>query len=458
VRSRLTGHILIVLACGACACPPALARNRWTGPCVEGQKAPVCHFWKAKIAKHRGRKPIAGIADGDTIRVKIFGDRSRAPKSVRLVGINAMELSRYSNIPSRRRGACHALEATSLVERYIDQAHRIVRLGAQHASSRTARRLYRSVAVRRGGHWVDLGRVVMEHGLALWLANGAEYAHNAEYHELAEDAAAERRGLYDPASCGAGPSQDADLQVSVNWDADGNDTSNLNDEWVRLRNRGRSAVPLGGWWLRDSFLRYNRNHVPGFQFPAAAAIPAAGAIKLHMGCGKPTATELYWCQRASVFENATYSPRDMGDGAYLFDPQGDLRFSSIYPCISTHLFPCSDPFRGTARLGVHPSGAEYFQISNAGGAPIDLDGYLLKVSLSTNPGTFTRSYDFAGNSTVAPGETLRVWVEGSPSASSRLNRYWGLSENILPDRRGRVSLRTFTDVISACDAWGNISC
>jgi len=148
----------------------------------------------------------------------------------------------------------------------------------------------------------------------------------------------------------------------------------------------------------------------------------------------------------------------MGDGAYLFDPQGGLRFSSIYPCISTHLFRCVDAFRGAVKLGVHPSGAEYFQISNAGRAPIDLDGYLLKVSLSANPRLFTHSYDFGGNSTVAPGETLRLWVEGSPSASSRLNRYWGLARNILPDRRGRASLRTFTDVVSACDAWGGISC
>jgi len=377
---------------------------------------------------------------------------------VRFVGINAMELSRYSNIPSRRRGACHALEATALVERYINRAHRIVRLGAQHPSSRTGKRLYRSVAVRRGGGWVDLGRVEMERGLALWLPNGAEFAHNAEYHELAEDAAAERRGLYDPVSCGAGPSPEADLELSVNWDADGNDESNLNGEWVRIRNRGGAPVPLGGWWLRDSFLRLSRHHLPGFEFPSSTVVPAGGAIRLHSGCGKATATELYWCQPASVFEKATYSPRDMGDGAYLFDPQGDLRVSSMYPCLSTGLFPCADPLGGNAKLAVHPAGSEYFQIYNGGPAPIDLDGYVLKVSLSSNPSLFTRSYDFGPNSAVGPGETLRLSVEGSPAAGGRLNRYWGLEQNILPDRRGRATLRTFTDIVSACDAWGGLSC
>ena len=184
-----------------------MARSRWTGPCLAGQKLPTCHFWRARIAKKRGGRPIAGIADGDTIRVKIDGDRSSAPKSVRFVGINAMELSRYSNIPGRRRGACHALEATTLVEKYVNRAHGIVRLGAQDPASRTGKRLYRSVAVRLHGRWQDLGRIEMQRGLALWLANGSEYAHNAEYHELAEEAAAARRGLYDPVSCGPGPSR-----------------------------------------------------------------------------------------------------------------------------------------------------------------------------------------------------------------------------------------------------------
>jgi endonuclease YncB( thermonuclease family) len=90
------GVVLTLLTLAFCAllCQPASARNHWTGPCVAGQKRPVCHFWKAKIVTKSGGKPIAGIADGDTIRVRIYGNRSAAPKSVRFVGINAMELSR----------------------------------------------------------------------------------------------------------------------------------------------------------------------------------------------------------------------------------------------------------------------------------------------------------------------------------------------------------------------------
>jgi endonuclease YncB( thermonuclease family) len=432
---------------------PALARSSWTGPCLDGQKSPRCHFWKAEIAKRAGGKPVAGVADGDTIRVKIAG-QGGAPKSIRIVGINAMELSRYSNIPGRRRGACHGLEATSLIEKYINRAHRVVRLGAQDPGSRSGHRLYRSVAVRLGGRWRDLGRIQLERGLALWLPNGREYAHNAQYRTLAEQAAAAQRGLYDPTSCGAGPSPEARIQMSVNWDAEGNDESNLNDEWVRLRNLGPADVPIGGWWVRDSFLRFGSGHAPGFRFPGSATIPAGGSIQLRAGCGKNTTRDFYWCQRAAVFENVTYGPRDMGDGGYLFDPQGDLRVSMIYPCA----VQCQDPLHGAVKLSAHPSSPEYFQLYNAGAAPVDLDGYLLKVSLASNPSVFTHNYYFGGNSAIGAGETLRLWLQGAASKSDRLDKYWGLPAYSLPDRRGRATLRTFTDVVNACDAWGGLSC
>jgi endonuclease YncB( thermonuclease family) len=432
----------------------AEARNRWTGPCVAGQKRPICHFWKARIAYRSGGKPIAGVADGDTLRVDILGDGSSAPKSVRITGINAMELRRYSNYPDRRRGACHAREATALIERYIERAHRIVRLGAQHASSRTGKRLYRSVAVRLGGRWRDLGRIAVESGQAIWLPNGREYAHNEEYHELGDRAAGARRGLHDPGYCGTGPSEEADIRMSVNWDADGSDDSNLNGEWVKLRNLGRTDVPLGGWRLRDSFLRSNSRRILGFEFPSWARIRAGASVKVYAGCAQSSENELYWCQRSAVFENATYDHRHMGDGGYLFDPQGDLRASMTYPCV----FRCGDPLRGVVEITSHPRAPEHVRVNNAGSAAVDLEGYVLKVSLRGSPALFTRSYAFPANSAIAAGATLRLWIQGSPRNSDRSDRYWGLGSYLLPDGGGRISLRTFTDVVVACDAWGSVKC
>src|SRR5215212_3179705 len=198
---------------------PAAASAR-SGPCVPGQSQPRCNFTTARVTF---------IADGDTIRVRMPG--SRAVKRIRFTGINAMELHRYSKYASRRRGECHGVEATAVVERYIRRSHWKVRLADQRDDSRSGERLRRSVWVRSGGRWRDLAKIELERGLVLWLPNGVEWAHNAEYHELAERAAAARRALYDPRSCGAGPDDDLPLRIWANWDADSNDEQNLNGEW-----------------------------------------------------------------------------------------------------------------------------------------------------------------------------------------------------------------------------------
>jgi hypothetical protein len=46
--------------------------------------------------------------------------------------------------------------------------------------------------------------------------------------------------------------------------------------------------------------------------------------------------------RPSPFENATDDGRSLGDGAYLFDPQGDIRAWMTYPCVGTCPQPLSD--------------------------------------------------------------------------------------------------------------------
>src|SRR4051794_21149540 len=268
-------------------------------PCIAGTTGPLCHAWIAKTTF---------IADGDTIRVDIQGDGTHAERTIRFTGINAMELSRYSKYAARRRGSCHGIEATSLVERLIKRSHGVVRLTAQNPNSVTGHRLRRSVAVRVGGTWQDVGRIEMQAGLALWLPNPVEWAHNREYHVLADEAAAAQKGLWDSDSCGAGPVQEAQLKVSVNWDADGNDAKDLNGEWVDIRNYGPVPVSLGGWWLRDSWLIYNNHHIPGFEFPACATVPVGGSVRLYVGCGENAPadpTRFFWCQDTAVFENAS---------------------------------------------------------------------------------------------------------------------------------------------------------
>ncbi|HEV3001791.1 MAG TPA: lamin tail domain-containing protein [Solirubrobacteraceae bacterium] len=292
----------------ALATAPAAAPAATSGPCLPG--GPRCTFWSGRVVH---------VHDGDTLEVRSAGRTLR----VRVTGIQAMEQTVYSSFPSRRRGECHAVAATNRLEQLVERSRNVVRLAAQDPSSRSGGRWRRSVAVRAGGGWRDVGEVMVAEGHALWLTNPVEWAWNARYAAAAERAAAQGLRLWDTDACGAGPSAGADLEVRVNWDADGVDVENPNGEWIRVANRSQQDVPIAGWWVRDSALRR-------FRFPSGAAVAAGGAVTVRVGRGEASGTVFHWGLDEPAFENPAGDGRGVGDGAYLFDPDGDLRAWEMY--------------------------------------------------------------------------------------------------------------------------------
>lgn len=301
----------LVLA-GLTAASPAAAGEPDRGPCRTEEDSPSCGFTYGTVVF---------VADGDTIDVTIPGVGIRR---VRLTGINAMEQSRYSRDPAQRRGACHALEATALLERLLEEGRGRIRLAAQDPQSMAGRRLRRQVSTRVDGAWVDTGRVLVAEGLALWLPNGVEYAWNDSYRELSQQAAGRRQGVFDPDACGAGPAADVEPELELQWDARGDDGLNVNGERARIHNPSPRALDLSGWWFRDSSARR-------FTFPPDAVIPPDGDVTLYVGRGRDDADEFHWGLPGPAFENPSGGMRAMGDGGYLFDPRGNLRAWSIYP-------------------------------------------------------------------------------------------------------------------------------
>ncbi len=427
MRPLLLG--LLALALSAALAPAALAR---TGPCVPGTREPVCDVWTGKVTS---------VADGDTLDVDLRRDGRAGPVRLRVTGIQAMEQRVYSRTAAKRRGDCHALEATRRLEALVRAARGRVRVTAQDPDSRTGSRLRRSVAVRtRAGSWRDVGRVLLAEGHALWLPNGTEYAWNPRYSRLAERASRAGIGLWDVDACGAGPSPEIGVRLTANWDADGADGSNLNGEWVSLRNLNPSVdLPLGGWWVRDSHLRR-------YTFPPGATLPAGGSVRVHVGSGASHPGAFFWGLAAPAFENATDDVRGMGDGGYLFDPQGDLRAWMLYPCREG----CTDPLQGALRVSARPRAREQVRVENAGPGPIDLAGYALE--------SWPYGYVFEGDAVLAPGEAMVVEVRGDPSQDSRLRKHWGKSGSILDDRGEAVSVRTLTGIVVGCHAWGSAAC
>jgi endonuclease YncB( thermonuclease family) len=421
-------RVLLLAVCAfALLAAPAEARS---GSCLIPGVTTRCSIWTGRVTS---------IVDGDTAWVDL-AHSSRVVK-VRFTGINANELSVYSDNPARRRGACHAVEATNRLESLLRRGGMRVRLAAIDASSASHTRWRRAVAVKIGGRWRDTGRILVSEGLALWLPNSNEWLWNASYSLLAERAAAAHRGLWNPTACGRGPQDGAPLQLTVNGDADGvDDAENLNGEWVRIRNLDAAkAVRLGGWRLRDTAPR-------AYVFPDWVTIPPGEELEVHVGRGTDTWTELFWGLKQPIFENTAGGEHGVGDGAFLVDPQGDIRAWSSYPC----RLACADPHAGALHVSADPVGRESITVRNGGAAPVDLDGY----RLWTPP----HVYAFPRATVVAPGQALKVDTAGDPEENEPRLLHWGNPGPILKDAGDAIRLTNLRGVELDCYAYGAATC
>ena len=97
---------------------------------------------------------------------------------------------------------------------------------------------------------------------------------------------------------------------AVQFDAPGDDTKNLNGEWVRLANRGDGAVLLAGWTISD------RNSVEPYRFPAFLLRPGS-SVTIYTGSGEMNTTSLYMGRSGPLWGNN-------GDEAILRDGSGTV--------------------------------------------------------------------------------------------------------------------------------------
>jgi endonuclease YncB( thermonuclease family) len=429
IRKPTTAALAALLCLLTLGIPSAHAQQ--TGPCILGAShSPRCKLWNGKATF---------IGDGDTINVRLAGQNKKAPGArFRITGIQAMEEYTYTSDRKHRRGECHANEATARLEYLVKQSKGRVQLAAQYASSSSRRRPLRQLRVVINHKWRDVGRIMIGEGHALPLASRAEWALSRSYNYLAQTAAARHVGIWNSHHCGPGPEQFAKLRVWVNANPHGVDSDNPNGEWAKVKNRDPArAVQLGHWWLRDSALRR-------YTFPPGATVPPGGSVTLYVGRGSNTAADFFWGYRKSVFDNE--DAHGTGDGAYLFDPEGDLRASMIYPCA----YRCTDPLKRKVKVGVHPSGGEYLTVRNAAGKTVNLEGYRLM------SGTY--AYAFPAGTLLRRGQVLQVDVKGDPADDKPLHKHWGLGKFILANGGGTARVSTYNDIVLACKAWGSGSC
>ena len=438
-RTRLALPLLLI-ACALTTGVLAPAAEARRGPCIPGQKKPTCRIWKAKVFT---------TADGDTFNAKIFENGRWTPrKDIRLLGVQAMELSDYSRTGAGRKGDCHAVAAAERLE-FLLQGPRvkrkIVRLAAFRKSSKTAGargRLRRGVAYKQGGRWHDAATTLMREGHGLWDPNGKEWAWNNRLSKIAAKAARRGIGVWDPTACGDGPAADVTLNMKVKWDANGNDGHNVNGEWVRITNTSTvGSISLRGWSMRDAYLRqYNFPH--RFNFPSGAMLGPGESLKVRVGKGNDTSSDLFWGEPDPIFENVKGGRRGIGDGAYLFDPEGDLRAYAQYPCE----LKCHEPLKNKVTIKAHRRAPEYIELKNVSNDDVDLWQYEVE--------SFPYFYEFSRGTVLPPGQSIFVVVRRDPSRDRPFVKGWGMKEFLLGDKSDVVSLRNPVGAPFACASWG----
>ncbi len=389
----------------------------------------------------RERGYVARVTDGDTFRLANTPNRRTSNYEViRLIGIQAPEVSRKGF----HAGECNGdLAQSVLVD--IAEGRRAVLTSAHDTRDTERDRKLRTVYVQKAdGTWVDMAAQMLRLGWGQWFPKKTEPAHNLEYRELTEAAAAAGLNIWDPTNCGTRDATGIPLQMWVQPDPSGNDWKNVNGEYVRIANLSPdTAADVSGWSMRDGSLHWLR-------FPANTVIPPNDALTIRVGQGTDTADTLYWDRKRPVFSNLGVTPEYMGDGAYLIDRQGNIRAWYVYPCLGT----CGDPRMGAVQITkvrsdppgneVSKPNTEYVRVTNNGTQTFSMIGYEVRI------GGWTR--EFRPADTLAPGASLTISIgQGRDHASQR---YFGMPHAILNNTGDVVNLRSFDARIIDCYSYG----
>jgi len=241
---------------------------------------------------------VEAVTDGDTVDITL-PDGSR--ETVRLIGVNSPE-----------RGECWASEATRVLEALIPQGDEIG-MTVDESDRDQFGRMLRYLWVGS----MSVNEELVRRGAAIARRYPPDTALADRLDAAQEEAETASRGMWASDACGE--AADGDLViVELRYDAEGDDSQNLNDEWIRIRNDGTRAVDLTGWGIKDESAS-NR-----FSFTSGFTLSPDAEVTVFSGCGDDTAAALYWCSSGSAIWN------NSGDTAFITDPSGNTHTSQSY--------------------------------------------------------------------------------------------------------------------------------
>ena len=395
---------------------------------------------------------VKRVSDGDTLELDTPISGFSHGEKIRILGIQALEEhDDTTGIPD-----CNAIPATKRLGEILgcdandncDPDTTVVTLKVWDETLANKGRPWRYVFFDTGNGEINIGKQLVKEGYVLAFSHPTETLYNKEVWKAQEAAMAKEIGPLwnsNESECANGPGSGAKLKMWVNWDAPGDDTENINGEWIKIKNTGSSAVNLSHWKLRDTGQEHH------FDFPDGSLLASGDTFTVKVGSGTNSGNTFYMGEPSPMFENS------IPEGAYLFDYwndhdiPGEIRAAFTYPCLSN----CSDPLQGKISIkanydaagddNANPNG-EWVDIKNISRSDVDLEMYLLH-SLPVGSATF----NFDDNSVIHPGETMRVYI--GKGSSSRLKKYWGNSKSILANSKDSVWIDTYNSIEIVRYSW-----
>ena len=237
------------------------------------------------------------MVDGDTLDVS----STRGDVTVRVIGINAPE-----------SGECFSDEATAALAALVAGEELV--LVADRSDLDQFERSLRYVETVAG---VDVGAELVAGGFAIARRYPPDDARADVYAGLQRDAQRARRGLWAPDACGASDLDGVGIAVEINADAPGDDSVNLDGEWVRFTNTGTEAADLDGWEVADESASHR------YRF-SDLRLDSGNSVTLFSGCGRDGQSARYWCESGSAVWN------NSGDTVFLRDDRGSIVVSLAY--------------------------------------------------------------------------------------------------------------------------------
>jgi micrococcal nuclease len=232
--------------------------------------------------------------DGDTIEVEIEGESYK----VRYIGIDTPELHH-----PEKPVEYYAQEAYEKNKGLVEG--KTVFLEKDVSETDIYGRLLRYVYV--GDIFVNA--YLVQQGYAQVSTYPPDVKYQERFVELQREAREAGRGLWAPILTPASPGEVVIDPDCSQFDAPGNDHSNLNEEYVCLTSQSEHPVDMTGWSV-------NKKPNTWYTFPEFVLSPAA-SVRLHSGKEMNTASDLYWANSGAIWRN-------IHDTVYLYDADGKL--------------------------------------------------------------------------------------------------------------------------------------